>query len=201
MMDDEFIDTERVSEIVDKLEIKVENIYHLLLSNGMELVAEIFPPEDQTTSLEELLQDSNGETYETSSEDSDEYFTIEMDDEFNDILFLNPIKVYRDVGFTEDGNYYSASYFTEWNPHTEGPYTHISKNNIVSMNSPNEETLNRYIVSVYQEYYPMIDSLLTGDIDFPTDVKLQSPKSIGEINHLNIIDFESYYLKRKLGNF
>ena len=213
MTDD--IDKEKLEQLISQLEINVDNVYHLLLSNGMEMVGEIFPPEQMWREMQDMSfpDDDGDETFEEMMAEEDELELELVDDDGNeiefdieetpvhsDLLFLNPIKVYRDAWIDELGEFKHTNYFLEWNPCIDGPYTHINKTNIISMNKPNAETLVNYLRAIYQLYYPLL-----ADLPEATNLSI-----IGERINLNedavlfpknIIDFTSYHAKRLNGVF
>lgn len=188
------IDKDKLEELISQLEINIDNIFHLILPNKVEMVGELFPPEQLWEEINSYESDESEETFaDLLAEDGepviellDKNLHFESDDPMhNDLLFLNPIKVARHEWIDENGEYQYIERFIEWNPCIDGPYTHINRNNIVSMNRPNDETLVQYLKTVYQLYYPHIN-------DIPA--KEKSGKK-------NVIDFRVYHTKRLKGSF
>jgi len=166
-------ETEFLNKITEELEIDINNIWHITIVGGVELVGEMFDIEDMT-------------------EDSNEFF----DNVSTDYLFLNPIKVFRESWIDNEG-YACQNYFIEWNPCIDGPYTYINPATVISMNKPNHETLTSYLNAVHDQYYPLLMSAVDGVGKIPEDQKLVIDDNL---KGNNIIDFNKYLLLKLSGN-
>lgn len=169
------IDQEKLEQMVAQLKIKLENIHHVILNNGIEMMGEL----QQDLIDVELIDEDDELTFTIEPEESDTY------------LFLNPIKIFRDSWIDNDGNHNYNNYYLEWNPCIDGPYTPISKYSITSINIPNELAMIGYLDAVYKEYYPA----LIGE-----EVKMIMEKIV-IVESKNIIDFSTYLMNRSKGIF
>jgi hypothetical protein len=140
----------------------------------------------------ELDSNSFEEEYELtlSLEDPslfDDITDVKYEDAANEILILNPIKVYRDSWIDENGNLQHTNFYTKFNPCVEGPYTHLKHHAIQNMDKPNRETLNAYFAAIYEQYFPLLNEGIDGNSFVKESQKLQS---------LNVVDFVAYRKKR-----
>ena len=113
-----------VQKIVDDLDINVDNIVHFIILGGVELIGELLE-----------IEDSNS------------------DEEQNQIILVNPVKILREGWVTEEG-YEAQHFFVEWNPCGDGPFATLNTSLIVSKAFPNAATLEAYIRTVNNSYYP-----------------------------------------------
>lgn len=181
-MDFDDLNQNEIEDMISKLEINIDNIYHLILSNGMEMMGELFPSE-------QLIENADSNTQDD---------IMEFVEEENNLLFLNPIRIHRTLLVDDEGEMKTNNYFTEWNPHIDGPFTHISKVSITAMNKPNESSLVYYLQSIYHIYYPILDEIPDGNLNMLGDIlPLKERVSIPK----NIISFEDYHSKRINGRF
>lgn len=213
------ISKDQLEDLITHLEINLHNIHHVLFTDGTEMIGEVLDsfPITQTEKEEfaELLYemdevddyvaneneedylelvDSNGEEVEFAE---DGYYRLP---EENSILFLNPIRIYRDTWVDPNsGDMKHTNYFVDFNPCIDGPYVPIYKHSIASINPPNDETLVAYLKAVYKIYFPLLSSEVTDGSVSSSDSK--APMVILKVSPKNIIDFTSYLKKRQTGNF
>ena len=197
------IDRAALDNMISVLEINVDNVYHLILSNGSEMVGELFPPQQLPPMNEDLM---TGDFLEDSNEELDIELILDeeldFDEDSPDLLFLNPVKIYRETFMDEDGRFQHQNFFLEYNPCIDGPYTHINKNSVISSNRPNEDTLYNYLKTIYYLYYELLEDLpvatnLTLTDNSKTKLKIQTTISVTN----NVIDFHRYHLNRMNGGF
>ena len=154
------IDNEK---LIKELNINVNNIYHLTFINGTEMIGELFD----------------------SSVDSE----ISECGIINSLLFLNPIKIIKEIFIDENNENINVEGYEEWNSSIEGPFTHIYINSILSQNVPNEKTLNNYLKSIHTLYCS--EMINDEDVDV---ISIKDKKK-------NVSDFNKYHLKRMNGTF
>lgn len=205
------IDKDKIEKLISQLEINTDNIYHVMLSSKMEMIGELFHP--QQVRISEGNDNNNNDEYGDSPElilEENDLFTFEEDnldndftrDDPDDIIFLNPIRIMRDEWVDDEGNFHSKAFFVEWNSCIEGPYTHINKNKITAINSPNSETLLEYLKSVYNQYYPLLDELRHNGVVFKEATNLETIDSESiKKSPTNVISFSPYKKKRDVGTF
>src|ERR1035437_1532567 len=185
----EDVDKDALEEMVSLLEIKVDNVYHLMLSNGSEMIGELFPPDQlpERESFTDLLSED--------CDDIEPYEGLLIEEDYNssDLLFLNPIKIFRDTFQDETGEFHHQNFFLEWNPCIDGPYTTITKTAVVSCNKPNDATRLEYLKTIYKLYYSVLDEIPQTKI--ATNLKLKP------VITSNVIDFKLYHLNRLNGGF
>ena len=175
------VSKEQLEDLINHLEINVENILHVILTNGTEMVGEVLSPDNIQL--------------------DDAYSTIIDPDSAQTILFLNPIKIYRDLWVDDESNMQHKDYFMDFNPCIDGPFIPIYKNSITTKNPPNGETLIRYLKALYQLYYPLLSETPLGNITAFSEPHNIPAKLKGKSVHKNIIQFTPYLKKRQLGNF
>lgn len=204
------IDKDKLEQLVSQLEINVENVYHLILPNGTEMVGELFPAEqmwqefqdenEDRESFADLLAEEGELVIEFTDKDGNEYEVEGASPD--DLLFLNPIKIHRENWIDPAGIYIYTNHFVEWNPCLDGPYTHINKDNIVSMNRPNAETMLNYLKAVYELYYPLINEISEDKLhELQSRINDKFKKNPGLVGPNNVIDFKWYRSKRLNGKF
>ena len=208
------ITQEQLQDLITQLEVNVDSIYHLILPSGMEMVGELFSQEQMYNEM--IGQDNNAESFEDLLAEQEDELDLELVDEdgdeidfdiadtaaHNDLLFLNPIKVYRDSWIDEQGDFQHTNYFLEWNPCIDGPFTHINKSNITSINKPNAETLVEYLKAVYKLYYPLLGEMTDGNQSVLASDRSNLKGLFGATQlQLNVIDFRAYQLRRNKGIF
>lgn len=201
------IDKEKLERLISECDINPDNIYHIILSGDIELIGELFPPEqieitnNDEDDLEELFDDEDEIILELDDDLKKDFENDLTRDDPDDLIFLNPIRIVRDRWVDENGNFEHKHYFIEWNPCIEGPYTHINKNKILAINTPNAETLVEYLKAIYNQYYPLLDELqksggnITGSKINLENLKITTPQTI------NVINFFAYKSKRDSGTF
>lgn len=183
------ITAEQLEKLIDKLDIDIDDIYHLILPGGMEMIGQLFPVE-QIADLTDI-EDSNSDLIDLTED------TVEFVNEENDLLFLNPIRVHREHFINEDGMLGHTNYFTEWNPCIDGPFTNINKNQITSINRASPEALVNYLKAIYQIYYPLLDEIPDGDLTIIDNILPKKESSIMK----NVVDFKKYQTRRSRGKF
>lgn len=151
MKDIDAEEVEFIEDVTKDLSINQDNIFHIMLVGGTELVGEIIHPE--------LKLDDNGE--EVFAKKSDE---SSKDHDIKSYLICNPIKIVRENFLTEEG-YLANNFFIEWNPCTDDPYADIKKSLVLSLSRPNHQTLYSYVRSIYEQYYPA-----AFEVEFEDDV-------------------------------
>lgn len=175
-------DSESVLELTDselavmaeQLEIKIENVYHVTFSSGVEMIGELKPDIEvvlKTTKKNKKIKDILSEVISKQ------------------ILFSHPIKVVRDTWFDEEG-LYSNDYFLAWNSCLDGYYVPIDPTSIISICPPNKFAICQYLKAVNDVYFSLTIS-----------VELESTqngckKNLNTLNDSNVIQFKTHFLKK-----
>jgi hypothetical protein len=211
------IGKDELEELVSQLDIKVENIYHVVFTDDTEMVGEILSSnsEDEDKlkeSFKEMLDEAKDDMFgEEELEIEIEYLDsdgaeISSDEvlyhpEDHSTLFLNPVKIIRDTWINPDGEMKHTNYFIEYNPCIEGPYIPIQNHSIKTINPPNNETLICYLKALYKIYYPLLSEIPDGNLSVISQTLKLNHSHLSVSTSKNVVDFTSYLKKRQSGSF
>ncbi len=129
---------EDLLEFCERIGLDLDNVRHIILSNGWELFAEI--------------QDFEMKTLDDDGDDSTE---IVMEFSFageGQIIANYPLRVIRD-SMIENGQYHSQSVFINYNAYSSNTTVPINTIQIVSIDEPDMEAKVEYAINLYEEYH------------------------------------------------
>ncbi len=148
-----------IKQTCKKLDINPDMIQHVMLTNGHEFIGEMM-----------FLE------------------VVENDEVPNELVFINPVRVIKEIIFDESGDYSYNNFLVDWNPLSNDAIIQINPATVISPCAPNQETLMEYCKFLQREYYQIFERK-----------PKKTPKVKKVINKVsNIIDFSKYKNKEKV---
>lgn len=171
---------ESINILCENLSISKEDIYYIKLKSGEELMCEFCDFEavgEEFKEDDEIIIDVNDDTHKLLQADTHE------------IVFF-PLTINSESFISSDGTFVSQKYFTVFNQYNNDIFQPIDRTEI-SLKSPvtNPTALIDYLMGVAAHYYM-------------TDISLQFNETENIIKtDGNIIDFDKYFMRRKMKQF